>query len=188
MKILHICALPATAKTLLVPQIKYLISQNLTVDIACAYGEEIKYLQEHGCKVYCIHFDRKISLLSNLKSIQELTKLIKNNQYDLVHVHTPIAAVLGRIAAKLAGVKRIVYTAHGFPFHDLSTPLQYTFYSKIEKLSAYLTDLILTQNYEDISTAIKLGLCPPEKIAYLGNGVDIERFKPSRLQDRKSVV
>ncbi|MEM6400059.1 MAG: glycosyltransferase, partial [Cyanobacteria bacterium P01_D01_bin.116] len=38
-----------------------------------------------------------------------------------------------------------------------------------------------TQNHEDIATAKKLRLCPPEKLAYLGNGVDIERFKRSQL-------
>jgi glycosyltransferase involved in cell wall biosynthesis len=116
-----------------------------------------------------------------LKSIYQLTKIIQKNQYDLVHVHTPIAAVLGRIAAKIAGVKRIVYTSHGLPFHDLSTPAQYRFYFIVEKLAALITDLILSQNYEDIVTAKKLGLCPPEKLRYLGNGIDIDRFQRDRL-------
>ena len=106
---------------------------------------------------------------------------MQQNQYDLVHVHTPIAAVLGRIAAKLAGVKCVVYTAHGFPFHDQSSPFQYRLYFTIEKLCALLTDLILTQSYEDFVTAQKSGLCPPEKVRYLGNGVDIDRFNRNCL-------
>ncbi|WP_414585245.1 glycosyltransferase family 4 protein [Scytonema sp. PCC 10023] len=181
MKILHICAIAPTAKILLQPQLKYFLSRNLTVGIACSPGPEFQELQQNGFKVHAVQIDRSISLFSNLRSVYQLTKIIRQNQYDLVHVHTPIAAVLGRIAAKLAGVKRIVYTSHGLPFHDLSSPSQYRFYFTIEKLAALITDLILSQNYEDIATAKKLGLCPPEKLGYLGNGIDIDRFNRDRL-------
>jgi glycosyltransferase involved in cell wall biosynthesis len=181
MKILHICALGGTAKSLLKPQIDYLLSRNLSVEIACSIDPYFEKLQQQGYAIHPIPIDRKISPVLNIKSIYALVNLIRKQQYDLVHVHTPIAAVLGRVAAKIAGVKRIVYTSHGLPFHDRSSPKEYTLYSNVEKFAALLTDLILSQNQEDIATAKKLGLCPPEKIAYLGNGVDIDRFKRDRL-------
>jgi glycosyltransferase involved in cell wall biosynthesis len=181
MKILHICAIGVTAEGLLIPQIDYFLSRNLSVEIACSPGQIVERLQKQGYVIHPIQIDRRISPLLNLKSIYQLTKLIRQQQYDLVHVHTPIAAVLGRIAAKLAGVKAIVYTSHGLPFHDQSSWKEYTLYSNVEKFAALLTDLILSQNHEDIATANKLGLCPPEKIAYLGNGVDIDRFNRDRL-------
>ncbi|MBD2678385.1 MULTISPECIES: glycosyltransferase family 4 protein [Nostoc] len=181
MKILHICAIGGTVEALLRPQIDYFLSQNLSVEIACSPGAEVEKLQQQGYIIHPVQIDRRISPLSNLRSIYQLTQLIRRNQYDLVHVHTPIAAVLGRIAAKLAGVKRIVYTAHGFPFHDRSSRGEYRFYFTVEKLTALITDLILTQNYEDIATAKKLNLCPSAKLRYLGNGVDINRFQRDRL-------
>jgi glycosyltransferase involved in cell wall biosynthesis len=182
MKVLHICAIAPTAKILLQPQLKYFLSRNLTVGIACSPGPEVEGLIKNGFQVHPVNIDRKISLSSNLRSVTHLTKIIRENQYDLVHVHTPIAAVLGRIAAKIAGVSRIVYTSHGLPFHDLSSSLQYRLYFTIEKLTAAITDLIISQNYEDVTTATKLGLCPPEKIAYLGNGIDIDHFQRDRLE------
>lgn len=181
MKILHICAIGATAKVLLKPQIDYLLSRNLSVEVACSPDSDVEKLQQQGYTIHPISIDRKISPFLNIKSIYALVNLIRKHQYDLVHVHTPIAAVLGRIAAKIAGVKRIVYTSHGLPFHDRSSAKEYTLYSNVEKCAALLTDLILSQNHEDIATAKKLGLCPPEKIAYLGNGVDIDRFNRDRL-------
>ncbi|WP_341530180.1 glycosyltransferase family 4 protein [Nostoc sp. UHCC 0302] len=181
MKLLHICAIAGTANALLLPQINYFLSQNLEVSIACSPGKKLEELQKKGYKIHPVNIERNISLTSNLKSIYHLTKIIRENQYDLVHVHTPIAAILGRIAAKIAGAKRIVYTSHGLPFHDLSTPRQYRFYFIVEKLAALITDLILSQNYEDIATAKKLGLCLPEKLGYLGNGIDIDRFDRDRL-------
>lgn len=181
MKVLHICAIGATAQSLLKPQIDYLLSRNLSVEVACSPDSDVEKLQQEGYTIHPIQIDRKISPLLNIKSIYALVDLIQKHQYDLVHVHTPIAAVLGRVAAKIAGVERIVYTSHGLPFHDQSSWKEYTLYSNVEKFAALLTDLILSQNHEDIATAHKLALCPPEKIAYLGNGVDIDRFNRDRL-------
>ena len=181
MKILHVCAIGGTAQLLLKPQIDYLLSEQLEVEIACSLDSEAEALRKEGYVVHPIQIERKISLFSNLVSIYQLTNLIRQQQYDLVHVHTPIASVLGRIAAKIAGVKRIVYTAHGFPFHDSSSSIEYFLYFNVEKLVASFTDLILTQNHEDIATAKRLALCTPEKMGYLGNGVDIKRFKREQL-------
>lgn len=181
MKILHICAVGFTVKNLLLPQINYFLSQGLSVEVACSPGLEVEQLQQQGYIIHAIQTDRRIDPVSNLSSVYQLAQLMRERHYDLVHVHTPIAAVLGRLAAKLAGVKRIVYTAHGFPFHDQSSNSQYRFYFTVEKFSALLTDLILSQSYEDVMTAQKSGLCPPEKIRYLGNGVDIDRFNRDRL-------
>lgn len=181
MKILHICAVGFTVKNLLKPQINYFLSKGLSVEVACSPGLDVEQLQQQEYVIHAIQTERRIDPVSNLSSVYQLAQLMRERHYDLVHVHTPIAAVLGRIAAKLAGVKRIVYTAHGFPFHDQSSKSQYRFYFTVEKFSALLTDLILSQSYEDVIKAQKSGLCPPEKIRYLGNGVDIDRFNRDRL-------
>ncbi|NEO32418.1 MAG: glycosyltransferase family 4 protein [Symploca sp. SIO3C6] len=180
-KILHICAVGFTVKNLLLPQIDYLLSQGLSVEVACSPGSEVDQMRRQGYIIHTIQIDRKISPLANFISIYQLLKLLRKEKYDLVHVHTPIAAVIGRIAAKIAGIKNIIYTAHGFPFHDQSSSKQYQLYFTIEKLMASITDLILSQSEEDVKTAQKSKLCSPEKIHYLGNGVDIERFNRTQL-------
>lgn len=190
MKILQIAAIGVTAKHLLKPQIDYFIEQGATVEIACSPDAEAQALRQQGYVVHAIPIERRMISLTNLLSIYRLRQLMRAQRYDLVHVHTPIASVLGRVAAKLAGVPHIVYTAHGFPFHDRSSPWEYMTYFSIEKLCALITDRILVQNEEDLMTSQELGLCPLEKVAYLGNGIDLDRFHRQRLdpQDRKSVV
>ena len=178
-KILHICAVGFTVKNLLKPQIDYFVSQGLSVEIACSPGKEVKELQQQGYVIHPIPIDRRIAPVSNLQSIIKLTKLISKNNYNLVHVHTPMASVLGRIAAKIAGTKRIIYTAHGFYFHDNMPKNKYRFYHTIETGAAWFTDLILTQSREDLETATTTGLCEEEKVGYLGNGVDVARFRRS---------
>lgn len=189
MKILHVSAVGFTIKQLMLPKIDYLQSRHLTVEIVCSPGKATDEVQQQGYTVHPVSIGRRIEPGSNLKSIYLLTKLMRQHQYDLVHLHTPIASVLGRIAAKLAGIKRVIYTAHGFPFHDQSSPAQYQAYFTIEKLSALITDLILVQSYEDWKTAQESGLCSAEKVLYLGNGVDIERFsRASLIEEHQSAL
>ncbi|MBA2749110.1 MAG: glycosyltransferase family 4 protein [Tatlockia sp.] len=181
MKILQICAVGFTIKYLLRSQIDYFSISGLLVEIACSPGKEVIELQQQGYIIHPLKIERRISIFSNLNSIYQLVKLIRKNKYDLIHVHTPIASVLARIAAKIAGAKRVVYTAHGFYFHDNMPRKQYRFYYMVEKLSGLLTNLILTQSREDLAIAEKTGLCSPQKLRYLGNGVNIERFCLSNL-------
>lgn len=181
MKILHICAVGATTLKLLRPQIDYLLNCGLEVEVACSPDADAEAFSQLGYVVRPVQIDRKLSPTKNLKSLVGLVQLMRQQQYDLVHVHTPIAAALGRMAAKITGVKRIVYTAHGFPFHDLLSSRQYVTYFVIEKFCAQFTDLILTQNHEDLVTAQRRNLCPSAKIRHLNNGVDSQIFSRQRL-------
>lgn len=182
-KIIHVCNVGFALRTLLIPQIDYFISNGLVVESACSPDTEVDKLRDLGYTIHSVNIDRKISIISNLKSIIELLKVFNENQYDLVHLHGPIASVLGRIAAKISGVKNIVYTAHGFYFHDDMPGYKYWTYHWIERVSGWLTDIILTQSREDFDNAIKTNLCSSSKISYLGNGIDIDRFSRSHLKD-----
>jgi glycosyltransferase involved in cell wall biosynthesis len=181
MKILLVSSVSFSFKTLLVHQIDYFKSRGLIVDITCSPDEDADYLAEIGYTVHQIPIARKISPISNLQSIIQLYQLMRENNYDLVHVHSPVAALLGRIAAKMAGVKRIVYTAHGFKFNDRMSVAEYQFYYSIEKFAATITDLILTQSWEDFQTSKKTQLIASDKLRHLGNGIDIDKFSRARL-------
>jgi hypothetical protein len=50
MKILHICAIGATAKVLLKPQIDYLLSRNLSVEVACSPDSDVEKLQQQDTR------------------------------------------------------------------------------------------------------------------------------------------
>lgn len=187
-KILQICAIDLSVEHLLKPLIKEQLAEGHEVHIACAKEELFEDLQNDGFEMKEIAFVRKISLLGNLKSIHALYKLMTKEQYDIVHVHTPIAALLGRIAAKLAKVETIIYTAHGFYFNEDMSKASYLFYYSIEKIAArLLTDFLLIQSKEDYDLAIKKKFMKEEKILHLSNGVDVfNKFNPEffSLEDR----
>ena len=178
MKVLHVCAVAFGLETLLLPQIDYLRSCGIEVHAACSPDPRVAKLRARGYTIHEISIDRKISAAPNSRSVLELGKLMRAEKYDLVHTHAPVASVLGRVAAKLAGIERILYTAHGFYFHENMPRRKYALYHGIEKSVAQITDRILVQSQEDYDTAVTTGLCSAEKIRYLGNGIDLSRFDP----------
>ena len=113
-----------------------------------------------------------------LVSIYKVYKIFNKQKYDIVHVHSPIGSIIGRISAKLAGIPFVIYTAHGFYFHDDMPKIKYKFYFYIEKFLSKFTDLIFTQSFEDYKTAVKFKFLSKEKIFSIGNGVDKNKFDP----------
>ncbi|MCX7747153.1 MAG: glycosyltransferase family 4 protein [Clostridia bacterium] len=182
-KILQVCAIDETVKSLLMPLIDRLAKDGFDVFSCCSKGKNSDELRKKGYKIENIEIARSISPVSNIKSIIRLYKYMKKEKFDVVHVHTPIAALLGRIAAWLAKVPVVIYTAHGFYFHELMKPLTYRTFVNIEKFAGkLLTDYIMTQSEEDRQTAIKEGISKSENILTIGNGVDVTgRFNPQNI-------
>ncbi|MGB5811724.1 MAG: glycosyltransferase family 4 protein [Polyangiales bacterium] len=178
MKVLHLCAVAFSLETLLLPQIDYLRGLGLSVHAACSPDARVADLRARGLTIHEVPIDRKIAPLSNAKSVGDLARLMLREKYDLVHTHAPVASVVGRTAAKLARVERIVYTAHGFYFHENMPKPQYAMYHGVEKAIAHVTDRILVQSREDYQTALRTRLGSSRKITYLGNGIDLDRFDP----------
>ncbi|PLV59336.1 glycosyltransferase [Thermotoga sp. KOL6] len=92
-------------------------SDEFEVEVACGSenGMLIPELKKIGVKVHIIeHLVREISPLNDMKAYKEIKKLIKEGNYDIVHTHSSKAGILGRIAARKCGVKKIVHTYHGF--------------------------------------------------------------------------
>ncbi len=186
-KILELCAVDMTVKYLLLPLIDKLKKEGYEVEIACSRGEESKTLEKKGYVFKFVNIDRKVSFFSNIKSIAEIYKIMKKGKYDIVHVHTPAASVMGRVAAKLAGVPLIIYTAHGFYFHEGMSHAKYNTILKIEKyLAKYFTDFIFSQSEEDRKTAFENHFIDKSKILTISNGVDTqENFNPINIERDK---
>jgi len=110
---------------------------------------------------------------------------IRKNKFDIVHTHSPKASILGRWAAYLAGVKNIIYTVHGWPFHRFMNPLLYWLYVFLEKITAGITKKIIVVSSEGLSEGIKRVLPFSDKFAIIHYGVNI-KWVDSIFLKRKS--
>lgn len=179
LKILQFCAVDMTADVLLRPLIESLKAEGHQVDVACAYGDRTDRLREEGWVIHTLPIDRKFHPKRNLQTIQELVTLLRREKYDAIHVHTPVAAALGRVAARIARTPHILYTAHGFYFHERMSRVAYELVFWLEKsLAALATDWLLLQSEEDYSLAKTRHFKNDDRLLHLGNGIDLNRFKP----------
>lgn len=127
-----------------------------------------------------IPFERSPFKLQNLKVYRRLKSVIDENQYDMIHCHTPMGGVLARLAARRARKRgtRVLYTAHGFHFCKGASYINWLMYYPIEKMLSRYTDCLITINSEDYNLAVNHRF-RAERIDHVhGVGVNTERFKP----------
>ena len=168
--------------------ISELVQEGHTVDIACndSSSKVPEFYRELGCSVYSIQTTRSPLNKGNLTAIKQLKRLVKENNYDIVHCHTPVAAMCTRIAGRKArknGTK-IFYTAHGFHFYKGAPLKNWLIYYPVERLCSYWTDILITINQEDYIFAQKK--MKARHIEYVpGVGIDLEKFSKASIDKRK---
>ncbi|MBI2409458.1 glycosyltransferase family 4 protein [Candidatus Kaiserbacteria bacterium] len=82
-------------------------------------GLLVQKLAEAGIRtIFVRNFMRDISYIQEWKALGELTRIFKRERPDVVHLNSSKAGGIGALAARLAGVSRIVFTAHGLPFDE----------------------------------------------------------------------
>ena len=145
-----------------------------------------------GCDHYIdLPFERLPWKKANLTAYRRLKALIEKEQFSIVHCHTPVGAMVARLAARKARKQgtKVVYTAHGFHFFTGAPIINWLLYYPAEKLLAPLTDVLITINQEDYVRALKK--LKARKILYIpGVGIDTRKFYPDealRAQKRREL-
>ncbi len=115
-----------------------------------ALREEV---ERAGFECRDVPFSRNPLSPGNVKALAGMYRHFKLEQYDLVHVHTPNAGWITRLAAFAAGARNIFYTAHGFHFYKGAPLLNWLLYYPLEWLAARFTDVLITINGEDYGRA-----------------------------------
>lgn len=144
-------------------------------------GPYFGQLRQAGIRAVPATMVRAITPWSDVGALARLTRILRRERPDIVHTHTPKAALLGQYAALLARVPIRVHTIHGLYFPGHMSPRTRPIYVGLERLTMRYADLALSQNPEDIPVAIQERICRPEQIQYLGNGIDLSRFDPARV-------
>ncbi len=118
-----------------------------------------------------------ISIL-DAAALVELIQLMRSYKFDIVHTNSSKPGLLGRLAARLCGVPRIIHTVHGTPFQDRQHPLVQAFYRNMERIGNSLGHRTIFVNNSDRENCLKLGLLTPDKAETIFNAMS-EDMKPS---------
>jgi len=164
------------------PYMKWFREQGWTVDNISPGIEIADYLDNQ----YDIAITRTPVSLKNILAYRAVKRIIQENNYTIIHCHTPVGGVLGRLCSikvRKDGVS-VIYTSHGFHFYKGSSLLSWIIYYNIEKILARYTDCIVTINEEDFSLA-KKRFYTNSVFKINGVGVNLQRFKSPENNEKK---
>jgi len=180
-KILQLCAVDFTIFHFLLPLMRAQRDWGFEVEAACSAGEHIGLIQAEGFSVRAVPIPRSRNPLKLWRAYRALGRLFETLDYSAVHVHTPVAALLGRPAARKAGVPIVLYTAHGFYFHEQMKPSIRNLYIGMERWAQGYADFLFSQSDEDRLTALDAEIAPAERVLTIGNGIDLNNFGADML-------
>ncbi|WP_407535961.1 glycosyltransferase family 4 protein [Cetobacterium somerae] len=184
-KFLMVTTIQNTVEAFLIPHIKMLEKNGYEVWIATNIYKEIpEELKEN--KWINISFSRNPFSKNSIKSIKEMRNLIRENKFEMVHFHTPVAAFLGRYAAMKEGQKNIIYTAHGFHFFKGAPLKNWLIYYLMERLAINWTNRLITINEEDFQRAKKMAGKNTKIYKVDGVGLDLENYRNGDAKKIKS--
>ncbi|MFH4465312.1 glycosyltransferase family 4 protein [Vibrio diabolicus] len=171
-KVLFVATIDQHIRHFHIPYLRWFKSKNFQVSVASNGNENVPYVDvKHE-----VSFERSPWSYNNFIAFLKLKKLLKENKYEIIHTHTPVASILVRLANFMTGKRsKIIYTAHGFHFYKGAKIFNWLIYYPVEKLLSFQTDTLITINDEDYNATIrnKFGC----KNVYLVDGVGINLDK-----------
>lgn len=118
-----------------------------------------------------------IDPIINFKSISDLRKIMVEGNFDVVHTHSSVAGVVGRLAAYFARVPIIIHHVHGWGLHERMSTLSKLMYLNLERLCAVFTDRLIAVSNTDIKKGLEYRIASKEKFVLIYNGIDQKRFE-----------
>ena len=182
-RVAHITTVDLSLRYLLLNQLERIQDDGYEVFAISADGPNVAAVEAAGIRHFAVPMTRRITPIADLRCLWTLVQIMRREHFDVVHTHTPKAGLLGQLAARIAGVPIVANTLHGFYFHDDMKPWLRRFYIWMERVAAKCSDTILSQNREDMATAVAERIAKPKQLKWLGNGIDVARFDRRRLAD-----
>jgi glycosyltransferase involved in cell wall biosynthesis len=120
---------------------------------------------------------RPVRPLSDLGALRALVALFRRERPAIVHTHSSKAGIVGRWAARLAGVPKVVHSIHGFGFHDGQRPAVRAAFVAAERWTARATDAFIAVSRANLRQGAALGLFPESKCRVIRSGIALDRFR-----------
>jgi len=177
MKVLFVINVDFSLRHFLLPLMRGARARGHEVVAACAEGPLLAPVRAEGFRVVDVPLQRGWSPSAHARALRALTNLCRAERPDLVHAHMPISGLLGRLAARRAGVPRVAYTSHGFLFNQPGSWARRGASLALEWMTGrWLTDLLLTVSEAEAADARRWGIFPAPLA--VGNGRDTSVFRP----------
>jgi glycosyltransferase involved in cell wall biosynthesis/ribosomal protein S18 acetylase RimI-like enzyme len=189
LRVAHLTTTDLTLRYLLLGQLRRLAAEGYQVTGISAPGPNGAALEAEGIRfVPWRNATRAWNPVADVKALAELVALLRRERFDLVHTHNPKPGVLGRVAARAAGVPLVVNTVHGLYATPEDRLRKRAAVLGAEWLAGRCSDLELYQSEEDLRWAARLRLSRKGRSHLLGNGTDVGHFDPARVPPERAAA
>ena len=137
-----------------------------------------EFLEKFKDKViYVEQLQREINPLTDFLALVRLYRIFRQENFDIVHTHTAKTGILGRIAARLAGVPKVVHFSHGHNFYGYFGPLGSRLVIMLERFMARFTDkfIVLTELEKNDMSVYKVA--QPAKVVVINSGLELNKYR-----------
>lgn len=184
-KVLFVATVTGHINVFHLPYLKLFKEKNWKTYVAT--GDK-RSVQDYCDSKIVIPISRNPFKFHNIEAIRQLSKIIEQEHFDIIHCHTPMGSVVTRLAAKKARKNgtRVIYTAHGFHFYTGAPLINWLLFYPVEWYLAKYTDTLITINHEDYNRAKKKFSKRCHDIQYIpGVGIDPKKFDFKMTKEEK---
>lgn len=130
-------------------------------------GELKTRLEEIGVKTFNINTERNISIFKDIKTFFELFKLFKKEKPDIIHLNSSKIGFLGALAGRICGIKKIIFTTHGWVFNEDRNFIEKKLFYILQKSTVLLSHKTIAVS-DVVRKQIKVD---KKKIVVINNGI-----------------
>lgn len=135
-------------------------------------GLLMKKLSEKSVRTISIpYLERDISLGKEISALSTLLRILKKEKPDILHINSSKAGGLGTLAGRIAGIKKIVFTVHGWPFLEKRNILARALIYTLSWLTALLSHTVIVVSEYDLRIAKKMPFVG-QKTVRIYNGIE----------------
>jgi glycosyltransferase involved in cell wall biosynthesis len=176
-------AIPAS-----LPYLTEVLRRGWDVTMITPDGPHARAAATHGLRWLPLDLTRRLDFVGDARGSARLLRQLVRGRYDIVHTHNAKVGLVARVLATVARAPIVVHTLHGLVW-SLETPEpKRTIHASLERLASLRTHAILAQSREDRDALVAMRVAPRERMVRIGNGIDLSRFDPDRvdLDDRRA--
>jgi glycosyltransferase involved in cell wall biosynthesis/ribosomal protein S18 acetylase RimI-like enzyme len=181
-KVAHLTTVDLSLRFLVRPQLLAVKESGGEAIGVSAPGPWVGELETDGIRhVPLTASTRGVSIINDFKAIFQFWRVLRREQFTVLHTHNPKPGLYGRILGRIAGVPLVVNTLHGLYATEDDPPLKRGLVYSLEGVASRFSDAELFQNEEDLVFCRRTRIIPRAKSRLLGNGVNLERFDRARV-------
>ena len=184
-RLLMVTTVAGTLRSFLAPVARHFRDRGWRVDAAARGVSGCSECRAAFDNVWEVGWSRRPwDIRSIVQCPARIRDLAQSERYDIVHVHTPVAAFVSRYALRGVQETKVVYTAHGFHFYKGGSWVRNHAFLALEKLAARWTDHLVVINREDQEATSRYRLIPPARVHHFpggSSGVDASLYDPDSI-------